>query len=138
MACLGVPSLAGLHHAALSVSDLDASIAWYKDVLGLEETFRQDSDTRRVVVMRVPGLRQTVGLVEHRGAGAAFDPQNLGLDHLAFSVASSEELEVWLRRLDDRRVSHSGIVETPFGGMLHFRDLDGIALAFFWERGWQP
>ena len=128
--------LAGLHHAALSVRDLDASIQWYEDVLGLEPTFRQDLDTRRAVVMRLPDTRQTLGLVEHFGTGNGFKPENLGLDHLAFAVYSGEELESWARRLDDHGVTNSGPSDTPFGGMLHFSDLDGIALAIFWERGW--
>ena len=127
--------LAGLHHAALSVSDLDASTRWYGQVLGLEETFRQDTDSRRTVVMRFPGSRHTLGCVQHNDGGAGFSPQNLGLDHLAFSVTSGEDLDAWAARLDDHGVSHSGPIETPFGGMLHFQDRDGIALAFFWERG---
>ncbi len=131
----GVDGLTGLHHAALSVKNLDASIEWYGDLFGFEATFRQDSETRRVAVMRFPGSRQTLGLVEHLGAGEGFRPENLGLDHLAFSVASGEELEAWARRFDERGVTHSGPTETPFGGMLHFADLDGIALALFWERG---
>jgi len=132
-----VAELAGLHHAALSVRDLDASIQWYQDVLGLEPTFRQDFDNRRVVVMRFPESRQTLGLVEHFGSGEGFIPQSLGLDHLAFAVASGEELESWSQRLTGHGVTNSGPTETPFGGMLHFTDVDGIAIAFFWERGWE-
>lgn len=120
------------------MKDVDVSTQWYCEVLGLEETFRQESDTRRMVVMRFPGLRDTLGLVEHRSAGERFSPRNLGLDHLAFKVASDEELHQWPRRLDERGVSHSGAVETPFGGMLNFEDPDGIALALFWERGGPP
>lgn len=127
-------ALAGVHHAALSVRDVDASVQWYGDVFGFEEVFRQESEARRVVVMRFPGLRQTLGLVEHKGPEEGFNPQNLGLDHLAFSVESREELEGWSGRFDERGVTHSGPIETPFGGMLHFKDLDGIALALFWER----
>ncbi len=126
--------LAGLHHAALSVSDLDASIRWYTEVLGFEPTFRQELDNRRVVVMRLAGTRQTLGLVQHLGTGESFGPENLGLDHLAFSVTSGEELESWAHRLDDHGVTNSGPTGTPFGGMLHFADRDGIALALFWER----
>jgi len=37
-------------------------------------------------------------------------------------------------RFDERVVTNSGLIETPFGGMLNFADLDGIALALFWER----
>ncbi len=126
--------LAGLHHAALSVRDLDASLAWYRDVLGLEETFRNESDTRRMAVTRFPGQRQTFGLVEHTGGGEGFAPQNLGLDHVAFSVTSGENLDAWAVHFDRLGVTHSGVTATPFGGMLHFEDPDGIALALFWER----
>jgi catechol 2,3-dioxygenase-like lactoylglutathione lyase family enzyme len=87
-----------------------------------------------MLVMRFPGLRQTLGLVEHTGAGEGFKPQNLGLDHLAFSVGSMEELGAWSHRLDERGVTHSEPIETPFGGMLNFEDPDGIALSLFWER----
>jgi len=71
--------------------------------------------------------------VQHSSAEEVFEPRNIGLDHVAFSVSSDEELESWARRLDERGISHSGPSETPFGGMLHFTDLDGIPLALFWE-----
>ena len=126
--------LAGLHHAALSVRDVDAASRWYRDVLGLEETFRRETDTHTVVVMRFTGLRATLGLVEHKESGSAFSPSNLGLDHLAFSVSSHEELQGWARRLQQCGVPSSGVIDTPFGGMLYFNDPEGIALALFWER----
>jgi catechol-2,3-dioxygenase len=127
-------SLAGVHHAALSVRSLEISVGWYRDVLGLEETFRRDSGSQRVVVLRFPGLRATLGLVEHADASGDFDPRHVGLDHLAFSVDSGDELQAWARRLDELGIAHSGPADTPFGGMLHFNDPDGIALAIFWER----
>jgi catechol-2,3-dioxygenase len=130
----GVASLAGLHHAALSVRDIELSVGWYRDVLGLEETFRRQSETERVAVMKLPGLRATLGLVQHAHAGEGFSPSNVGLDHLAFSVESGEELQAWSRRLGELGIDHSGPADTPFGGMLHFNDPDGIALALFWER----
>ena len=126
--------LAGTHHAALSVRDVGAASRWYRDVLGLEETFRRESDSQTAVVMRFPGLQATFGLVEHKEGGVPFSARNLGLDHLAFSVSSGEELGAWARRLEERGVTSSGVIDTPFGGMLHFADPDGIALALFWER----
>ncbi|MFN2607195.1 MAG: VOC family protein [Acidimicrobiales bacterium] len=127
-------TLAGLHHAALSVADLDASARWYADVLGLEEVFRQEQESRRTVVLRFPRSLDTLGLVEHRGDGAAFDPRNLGLDHLAFRVRSEEDLQEWSEVLAAKGVDASPPVKTPFGGMLYFRDCDNIALALFFER----
>ncbi len=127
-------TLNGLHHVALSVKDLDASAAWYRDLLGLEEDLRLESEERCSLVLRLPGTSQQVGLVEHRSGGQGFAPQNLGLDHVAFAVASGEEMRAWAARLHERGVASSGVIETPFGAMLFFADPDGIALALFWVR----
>ena len=78
------PPLAGLHHVALTVTDLDVSAAWYAGILGLVEQFREDSPTRRAAVFHFPGGGHSVGLVEHVGTTRAmFDPTVTGLDHLA-------------------------------------------------------
>lgn len=127
--------LSGLHHVALSVKDLDVSAAWYRDVLGLEEELVQESEDRRSLVMRLPASTQQLGLVEHKATqDGGFTPRNLGLDHVAFAVASGQELEDWAARFSQRGVVSSGVIETPFGGMLFFTDPDGIALALFWNR----
>lgn len=124
----------GLHHVALSVGDLDVSVSWYRDVVGLSEELRLEAEDRRSVILRLPGSRQQVGLVQHGRPGAGFEPRNLGLDHVAFTVGTEEEMEAWAARLSERGVTTSGVIATPFGGMLHFRDPDGIALALFWNR----
>jgi glyoxylase I family protein len=126
--------LLGFHHVALTVSDRDASAAWYQDVLGFVELFREEGDTRRACVMRFPGGPYGVGLVEHVGSEPGFDPQRRGLDHLAFTVASRESLDDWARRLDAAGVAYSGAIDVPPGAILNFKDPDGIALALFWDR----
>ena len=74
------------------------------------------------------------GLVEHVGPPDTFDPRRLGLDHLAFTVATREALDQWAARLADAGVDHSDVIEVPAGGILNFKDPDGIALALFWDR----
>jgi glyoxylase I family protein len=127
-------NLAGFHHVALTVASRDASAAWYASALGFEELFREEGDERKACVMRFPGGGFGVGLVEHAGPPDAFDPRRLGLDHLAFTVATREELDQWAAKLTDARVDHSGVIEVPAGGILNFKDPDGIALALFWDR----
>ena len=126
--------LAAVHHVALSVSDLDASAAWYAKVLGVVELFREDSPSRRAAVFRFAGGGHSVGLVEHGGPAATFDPAVTGLDHLAFSVGSQQEMRDWAGHLTRCGVDHSGAIEIPPGEILNFCDPDGIALSLFWDR----
>jgi len=126
--------LVGFHHVALTVASRDDSAAWYGSVLGFEELFREEGDERKACVMRFPGGGFGVGLVEHVGPPDTFDPRRLGLDHLAFTVATREALDQWAARLADAGVDHSDVIEVPAGGILNFKDPDGIALALFWDR----
>lgn len=127
--------LAAFHHVGLTVSDLDASAAWYVDALGMVELFREDSPTRKAVVFRFSGGGHSVGLVQHLGSSdKSFDPTINGLDHLAFTVTSQQDLANWAAHLTSLGVDHSGPIDIPPGQILNFRDPDGIALALFWQR----
>jgi glyoxylase I family protein len=127
--------LEGFHHVALTVSDRDRSAEWYEKTLGFHELFREEGEHRRACVMRFEHGGYGVGLVEHVPSDEGdFDPTRRGLDHLAFTVASNEDIDEWATRLTLAGVAHSGVIDVPSGAILNFKDPDGIGLALFWER----
>jgi glyoxylase I family protein len=132
--------LSGLHHVAITVSDLDRSAEWYSRVLDMREQFREDSPTRKAAaVYRFKDGPWSVGLVQHGEPGASgFDPTVIGLDHVAFTIGSRESMRSWAQHLDEQGVDHSGPIEVPPGEILNFKDPDGIALALFWDRDGTP
>lgn len=124
-----------LHHVSLSVTDLDRSADWYRQVFELVDVLHERSDEREARVFRFRDSKLMLGLVQHRVNDARpFAPSTTGLDHVAFDVSDRQELDSWADHLDASGVEHSGVIEIPIGGILNFKDPDGIQLALFWER----
>jgi glyoxylase I family protein len=133
--------ITGIHHLGLTVRDVDASAAWYEEVLGFQRVggHAAPDGARRKVFLRHDGLRVRVGLTQHRdGDRQPFDETRVGLDHLAFGVADRAELERWAARLMDHGVTHSPIAPAnsiPGALVLVFRDPDNIQLELFAGSG---
>jgi catechol 2,3-dioxygenase-like lactoylglutathione lyase family enzyme len=129
----------GLHHVGLTVRDVDASAAWYEEVLGFRRVgeFTAPDGERRKVFLRHDGLQARLGLTQHRqGSRHPFDETRAGLDHLAFAVADREELDAWVARLANAQVVHSPVMaanSVPGAAVLVFRDPDNIQLELFAE-----
>jgi glyoxylase I family protein len=121
----------GFTHVSLSVFDLDRSLAFYRDRLGLRvlaDTFDGGAfDGREAMLL---AGRTALCLQEHKAnRGDRFDPTRTGLDHLSFGVSSPEELAAWGARLSAEGVDHSGVKALPgFGQFIELRDPDGIQL----------
>ncbi|WP_075301845.1 MULTISPECIES: VOC family protein [unclassified Pseudonocardia] len=133
------PTLTAIHHFSPTVSDIDASVAWYATVLGMERVpapFPHHGDEKggyAVLLMNPAGF--AVGLHHHEAnPGETYHESHTGLDHIAFGVASREDLEAWAAWLDECGVVHSGVVDAiepvPYS-VIVFRDPDGIQLELF-------
>ena len=128
------PVLTGFSHLSLSVTDLDRTLGFYRDVLGapvLAEPY--DSGPRfkgRTALVLVGALG--LDLQQHdTNDGALFDAARTGLDHLAFSAESMTDLEGWADRLERAGVEHSPVRQAGPGFMFDFEDPDGIQLEFY-------
>jgi glyoxylase I family protein len=107
----------GVSHLVLKVSDLDASVAWYRDALGLEEYRREPTG-------RFVGMRATNGLQVGLFTGGQRDNSG-ALDHIAFTVSDLDTLAAWAEHLDSLGIAHEGIKPNPFGHSIDLFDPDG-------------
>ncbi|GAB3205244.1 VOC family protein [Marinactinospora thermotolerans] len=123
-----MPQLTGLAHITLSVRDRDASVEFYRDVLGFREyQTRDDGQWLRTTCHHPCGL--VLALTQHRDHfNARFDPRHAGVDHIAFEVAGVGDLETWEERLTELDVDHSPIVHCDSGSLMSFTDPDGVQL----------
>jgi catechol 2,3-dioxygenase-like lactoylglutathione lyase family enzyme len=120
-----------LAHVAVTVSDLDRSRPWYRQLFGSDPVLDEDTGPFHHVVWLLGGT--LVGILQHVRPSSAepFDELRPGLDHVAFGCANRAELEQWEAQLNSLGIVHGGIVDAPYGSGLSFRDPDNIALEFF-------
>lgn len=126
--------IAGVSHVSLSVRDLDVSLEFYRDVLGLEvfvEPFEGTAFDGREAMLRAG--RVVLCLQAHReNDGSRFDPTHTGLDHLAFHLSTRDQLERWDQHLDELNIAHSPTKSAGrFGSMIELRDPDGTQIELF-------
>lgn len=127
-----MPRFSGIHHVALTVTDLSVSVPFYEKVLGSSPvtTMTDGPFTRRV--FELPG-GQRLGLTQHTNGNtySSFDPTVPGLDHLGLACADRDEVVAWAAALDRMSIPHSGVQDADYGSALSFADPDGNALEFF-------
>jgi glyoxylase I family protein len=128
-----MPTITGCHHVALTVTDVEKSLAWYGELLGATQILGGDEDTVLWRVLHHPGSNLILGLRPYLGGsgGGSFDEFHTGMDHLAFGVSSRAELLEWQRRVEELGIDHTPVVDTPIGSVLVLRDPDNIQLEFF-------
>ncbi|MGV0787617.1 VOC family protein [Mycolicibacterium sp. XJ2] len=135
-----VPGITGIHHISITVTDLEASLAWYQRLLGADRLpmkfpHYEREDTGYGELLIDPRSGVVIGLHTNTGNdGNQFDEARTGLDHVALNVASRDELDAWTRRLDELGIEHSGVraADEPFPfATVVFRDRDNIQLELF-------
>ena len=108
-----------LLHTRYRVSDLDKTVAFYKDVLGLEEIHRSKSPRgSELVFFKAPGSDGEIEICKFDGSG----PVNVGSDitHLAFEV---DDLESFAKHSASKGYPLSdGPTKTSGGSVIAFVD----------------
>lgn len=137
----------GVHHTCITVSDLEQSIAFYRDLLGLDLVMTEESERSgddRSKALGVPKAKvklailragdAQVELIEYVTAkGRAYDRRNndVGAMHIAFQV---EDIDAVYQRMLDQGVRFTSppatIPDGPMKGWkwTYFFDPDGVSL----------
>jgi len=121
--------IAGIHHLTLICTNLERTVAFYRDLLGMrivKQTLNQDDPNARhlffgdfegspgTVITCFEYPQMEVGAV---GAGSTH--------HFALAVSSAEELEGWRQYLMSRGVPCTEILDRTYFRSLYLRDPDG-------------
>lgn len=121
--------IAGIHHLTLLCSDLGASTAFYRNVLGMsmvKETVNEDDQSARHLFFGDeqgrPGTLITC--LEY----PQMDPATVGVGsthHFALSIETEEELHAWREYLTAQGVACTEVMDRTFCKSLYVRDPDG-------------
>ena len=108
-----------LLHTRYRVNDLEKTVAFYRDVLGLQETGRHKSPRgSELVFMKAPESEEEIELCCYPASGPVQVP--LDLTHLAFEV---DDLAAFAKQLEKKGVKLSdGPVGSPPGTVFAFVD----------------
>ena len=131
------PPMAGFHHFSPTVTDVEASAAWYQRILGLQRVPPKfphygNEESGYAVLLMDPQSNIAIGLHHHvSNDGQPCDETRTGLDHIGISVPNRSDLDSWASWLDAQNVRHSGVTDTDDPvkySVLVFRDPDNIQL----------
>jgi glyoxylase I family protein len=121
--------LRGLHHLTAICRDLDATVAFYRDTLGLALVERGTNDddpgTRHFWFGDATGSPGTlVSFLEYPEMAEGRTGTGT-LHHFAFRVGSADELGGWVEYLRDRDVAVTDVFERGAFRSIYLRDPDG-------------
>ncbi len=119
----------GIHHIALRSSDLARSRAFYHETLGFPVALEADDLFIFIAGSTFVGVR---GPAQEQEA-KAFNPFNVGMDHLALGCTDETELYRVAKALSDARIENTGVkMDATLGkNYVAFKDPDRISWEYY-------
>jgi len=118
-----------LGHIALRVRDVERAVEFYRDALGL--TLKSKPGGRMAFLGARPDASHEIALFPLPAEAEGPDPKRVGMYHMAWEMASFEELEALHQRLIAHNVKIVGYSDGQCNVMFH--DPDGNELEAIWE-----
>ncbi len=128
----GIDPGAQIGHVHLKVSDLERSIAWYGEVLGLDLMQRFGDSA---AFLSAGGYHHHVGLNTWFSAGAPrAEQRGVGLFHLALLYPTRPALATAVARVLDNGVELTGAADHGVSEAIYLDDPDGNGVELYWDR----
>jgi catechol 2,3-dioxygenase len=126
------PAGTRIGHVHLKVSDLERSIAFYRDVIGLKVTQRYGA---QAAFLSAGGYHHHLGLNTWDSAGGPRPPRNaVGLYHTAFLYPDRVALARAFRRVVEVGVEIEGAADHGVSEAIYFSDPDGNGIELYRDR----
>lgn len=121
----------GIGHVHLKVSDLERSLAFYRDMLG----FRVQTEWDSAAFLAAGDYHHHIGLNTWQSAGGSPPPRGAtGLFHTAIRYPERRLLADALRRLLDAGWPLSGASDHGVSEALYLDDPDRNGVELYWDR----
>lgn len=123
--------LKGFDHVTITVADLERSVKFYRDILGLEVAgmLEQDEGNFKLVYLKVGGdiVLELFHFTEKGKSLPTTKDIDIGIKHIGFKV---ENVDVVTRRLKEKNVKFTLEPLDAVGGVriAFFKDPDGVLL----------
>ncbi len=124
-----IPTLAGVHHLKLPVTDLHRSIAWYGEALGYQPVveFVEQGNLMGVAMNHPHGGPQLALRLDPDRARAS-----AGFDYFSIAVPDKESIDALADRLSTLGLQHAGVHFASIGWILpELHDPDGHEVRFY-------
>jgi catechol 2,3-dioxygenase len=119
-------------HVHLKVADLDRALAFWRDVLGFEETQRYGD---QAAFLSAGGYHHHIGLNTWESRGGSAPPRGTtGLFHAAIRYPDRPALADALRRLLEAGIPIDGASDHGVSEALYLRDPDGNGVELYRDR----
>lgn len=123
---------ATIGHVHLTVSDLEKSLSFYRDILGFDVV---SSLGDSAVFLSAGGYHHHIGLNTWAGKGVTPPPKgHSGLYHFAILFPSRIELAKVLKSLIDNKYPVTGFADHGVSEAIYLNDPDGIGLELYCDR----
>ena len=124
-----------LGHIVLQVTDLDRSIQFYRDTLGLPLVSQGKPRDRRIVFFSLGAKHHDLALIELAPGAQAHDANRAGVMHIAFKIGDDVELLKDAKaRMVEAGVPIVSTTEHMTTYSLYLSDPDGITVELYVDR----